>query len=124
MATELNDIEKAGRASASIERSSRDNARAHVVDDLTEMTLNMGPQHPSTHGVLRVVLKLDGETVVDLDCDIGYLHRGVEKICENRTYTMITPYWDRTDYVAAMGGTLSYVLAVEKLMQVEYRNVR
>ena len=52
--------------------------------DSPEMVLNMGPQHPSTHGVLRVVLKLDGETVIDLDCDIGYLHRGMEKICENR----------------------------------------
>lgn len=90
-----------------------------LMGDLAEMTLNMGPQHPSTHGVLRVILKLDGETVTDLDCDIGYLHRGVEKICENRTYSMITPYWDRTDYVAAMAGTLCYVLAVEKLMQVE-----
>ena len=60
------------------------------VDDLQDvhgekMVLNMGPSHPSTHGVLRVVLKLDGEAVVDLDCDIGYLHRGVEKIAENRT---------------------------------------
>lgn len=92
---------------------------AHVVEDITEMTLNMGPQHPSTHGVLRVILKLDGETVTDLDCDIGYLHRGVEKICENRNYAMITPYWDRTDYVAAISGTLCYVQTVEKLMQVE-----
>src|SRR5437773_5990965 len=92
---------------------------ASVMEDLNEMTLNMGPQHPSTHGVLRVILKLDGETVTDLDCDIGYLHRGVEKICENRNYPMITPYWDRTDYVAAMAGTLCYVLTVEKLMQVE-----
>src|SRR2546423_8511809 len=82
---------------------------AHLMEDFTEMTLNMGPQHPSTHGVLRVILKLDGETVTDLDCDIGYLHRGVEKICENRNYPMITPYWDRTDYVAAMAGTLCYV---------------
>jgi NADH-quinone oxidoreductase subunit D len=90
-----------------------------LMGDLAEMTLNMGPQHPSTHGVLRVILKLDGETVTDLDCDIGYLHRGVEKICENRNYSMITPYWDRTDYVAAMAGTLCYVMAVEKLMQVE-----
>ena len=56
--------------------------------DSPEMTLNMGPQHPSTHGVLRVVLKLDGETVIDLDCDIGYLHRGMEKIAENRMYAM------------------------------------
>src|SRR5258707_4048145 len=69
--------------------------------DSPEMVLNMGPQHPSTHGVLRVVLKLDGETVIDLDCDIGYLHRGMEKIAENRMYTMIAPYWDRLDYIAA-----------------------
>ena len=59
--------------------------------DSPEMVLNMGPQHPSTHGVLRVILKLDGETVIDLDCDIGYLHRGMEKIAENRMYTMIAP---------------------------------
>src|ERR1700730_9351232 len=61
--------------------------------DSPEMVLNMGPQHPSTHGVLRVILKLDGETVIDLDCDIGYLHRGMEKIAENRMYAMISPYW-------------------------------
>jgi NADH-quinone oxidoreductase subunit D len=83
------------------------------------MVLNMGPQHPSTHGVLRVILKLDGETVTDLDCDIGYLHRGVEKIAEHDTYAMITPYWDRLDYVAAVSNDLLYVEAVEKLLQVE-----
>ena len=87
--------------------------------DTEEMVLNMGPQHPSTHGVLRVLLKLDGETVVDLDCDIGYLHRGVEKIAEHDTYAMITPYWDRLDYVAAVSGDLCYVECVEKLLQVE-----
>ncbi|HET9531502.1 MAG TPA: NADH-quinone oxidoreductase subunit D [Blastocatellia bacterium] len=87
--------------------------------DAEEMVLNMGPQHPSTHGVLRVLLKLDGETVVDLDCDIGYLHRGVEKIAENDTYQMITPYWDRLDYVAAVSGDLCYVEGVERLLQVE-----
>jgi NADH-quinone oxidoreductase subunit D len=87
--------------------------------DTEEMMLNMGPQHPSTHGVLRVLLKLDGETVVDLDCDIGYLHRGVEKIAEHDTYAMITPYWDRLDYVAAVSGDLCYVEGVEKLLQVE-----
>src|SRR4029450_13512281 len=70
--------------------------------DAEEMVLNMGPQHPSTHGVLRVILKLDGETVIGLDCDIGFLHRGVEKIGEADTYAMITPYWDRLDYVAAV----------------------
>ena len=94
------------------------NGSAHVFEH-TEMLLNMGPQHPSTHGVLRVLLKLDGETVVDLDCDIGYLHRGVEKICEHDTYPMITPYFDRLDYVAAVNGDLVYVQAVERLMGVE-----
>lgn len=98
--------------------SDASNATAHVFEQ-TEMLLNMGPQHPSTHGVLRVLLKLDGETVVDLDCDIGYLHRGVEKICEHDTYPMITPYFDRLDYVAAVNGDLVYVEAVERLMGVE-----
>jgi len=84
-----------------------------------EMVLNMGPQHPSTHGVLRVILKLDGETVIDLDCDIGYLHRGVEKICENRTYVHIEPYFDRLDYVAAVSNDLCYVETVEKIAGIE-----
>lgn len=87
--------------------------------DAEEMVLNMGPQHPSTHGVLRVILKLDGETVVGLDCDIGFLHRGVEKIGEADTYAMITPYWDRLDYVAAVSNDLCYVEGVEKMLQVE-----
>src|SRR6266542_3456439 len=87
-----------------------------TVLDNPEMTLNMGPQHPSTHGVLRVILKLDGETVIDLDCDIGYLHRGMEKIAENRMYTMIAPYWDRLDYVAAVSNGLVWVETVEQIM--------
>lgn len=87
--------------------------------DAEEMVLNMGPQHPSTHGVLRVILKLDGETVTDLDCDVGFLHRGVEKIGEHDTYAMITPYWDRLDYVAAVSNDLCYVEGVEKMLQVE-----
>jgi len=87
--------------------------------DAEEMVLNMGPQHPSPHGVLRVILKLDGETVVGLDCDIGFLHRGVEKIGEADTYAMITPYWDRLDYVAAVSNDLCYVEGVEKMLQVE-----
>src|SRR5437899_8668334 len=62
----------------------------------------MGPQHPSTHGVLRVKLKLDGERVIGSECVIGYLHRGVEKIAENRTYQQFAPYVDRMDYVAAV----------------------
>jgi len=80
-----------------------------------EMVLNMGPQHPSTHGVLRVVVTLDGETIVASDPLIGYLHRGVEKIGENRRYSQFTPWTDRTDYVAAPLNNLGYILAVEKL---------
>ena len=84
--------------------------------DSPEMVLNMGPQHPSTHGVLRVVLRLDGEAVIDLDCDIGYLHRGMEKIAENRMYTQIAPYWDRLDYIAAVSNGLVWVETVEQMM--------
>ncbi|MBM3812965.1 MAG: NADH-quinone oxidoreductase subunit D [Acidimicrobiia bacterium] len=87
--------------------------------DSTELVLNMGPQHPSTHGVLRVILKLDGEKVIGTECVIGYLHRGVEKIAENRTYTMFAPYVDRMDYIAAISNGLGYCLAVEKLLKVE-----
>ena len=83
------------------------------------MVLNMGPQHPSTHGVLRVILKLDGEKVLGTECVIGYLHRGVEKIGENRTYTMFNPYVDRMDYVAAVSNGLGYCETVEKLLNVE-----
>jgi NADH-quinone oxidoreductase subunit D len=79
----------------------------------------MGPQHPSTHGVLRVILKLDGEKVLGTSCVIGYLHRGVEKIAENRTYAQFNPYVDRMDYVAAVSNGLGYCLAVEKLLNVE-----
>ncbi len=87
--------------------------------DANELVLNMGPQHPSTHGVLRVILKLDGEKVLNAECVIGYLHRGVEKIAENRTYAMFNPYVDRMDYVAAVSNGLGYCLAVEKLLGVE-----
>jgi NADH-quinone oxidoreductase subunit D len=79
----------------------------------------MGPQHPSTHGVLRVKLKLDGERVVDSECIIGYLHRGVEKIAEHRSYQQFAPYVDRMDYVAAVSNGLGYCEAVEKLLGAE-----
>ena len=91
----------------------------HTFLDTNELVLNMGPQHPSTHGVLRVILKLDGEKVLGTECVIGYLHRGVEKIAENRTYAMFNPYVDRMDYVAAVSNGLGYCEAVEKLMAVE-----
>jgi len=87
--------------------------------DASELIINMGPQHPATHGVLRVILKLDGEKVMGLECVIGYLHRGVEKIAENRTYAMFNPYVDRMDYVAAVSNGLGYCEAVEKLLNVE-----
>jgi NADH-quinone oxidoreductase subunit D len=84
-----------------------------------EIILNMGPQHPSTHGVLRVKLRLDGEKVISSECVIGYLHRGVEKIAEFRTYQQFAPYVDRMDYIAAVSNGLGYCEAVEKLMGVE-----
>ncbi len=83
------------------------------------MTLNMGPQHPSTHGVLRLVLELDGEVIVKVTPHIGFLHRGVEKLAEHRTYHQILPLTDRLDYLAPMSNNLGYILAVEKLMAVE-----
>src|SRR6201982_816476 len=89
--------------------------------DANELVINMGPQHPATHGVLRVILRLDGEKVMGLECVIGYLHRGVEKIAEHRTYTMFNPYVDRMDYVAAVSNGLGYCEAVEKLLNIEAR---
>ena len=83
------------------------------------MILNMGPQHPATHGVLRVIVELDGETVVAAYPDIGYLHSGFEKQGETIRYKDFTPYTDRTDYVSSMSNNLGYALAVEKLMGVE-----
>lgn len=83
------------------------------------MTLNMGPQHPSTHGVLRLVLELDGEVIQKITPHIGFLHRGVEKLSEHRTYHQTIPLTDRLDYLAPMSNNLGYVLAVEKLLGIE-----
>ncbi len=82
------------------------------------MTINMGPQHPSTHGVLRLVLELDGEIVRKATPHIGFLHRGIEKLSEHRTYHQILPLTDRLDYLAPMHNNLGYVLAVEKLLGI------
>ena len=82
------------------------------------MTINMGPQHPSTHGVLQLILELDGETVVKATPHIGFLHRGVEKLSEHRTYHQTIPLTDRLDYLAPMSNNLGYVLAVEKLLGI------
>ncbi len=84
-----------------------------------EMILNMGPQHPSTHGVLRLEVKLEGELVIDVTPHIGYLHRCFEKHCENLSYPQIIPYTDRLDYLASMYNNFGYVIAVEKLLGLE-----
>ena len=104
-----------------------------TVDDLKEMRglvsdraisgetvlLNMGPQHPSTHGVLRLLLEIDGENVVSCIPDVGFLHTGIEKTAEDKTYMKVIPLTDRMDYLAPMSNNLGYVLAVEKLMDVD-----
>jgi len=82
------------------------------------MTVNMGPQHPSTHGVLQLILELDGETVLKATPHIGFLHRGTEKLSENRTYHQVIPLTDRLDYLAPMHNNLGYVLAAEKLFGI------
>jgi NADH-quinone oxidoreductase subunit D len=83
------------------------------------MVLNMGPQHPSTHGVLRVLLELDGETVVRAVPDLGYLHTGIEKSCEDKTYSQAITLTDRMDYLNPLGNNLVYCMAVEKLLGLE-----
>src|SRR6202522_2879356 len=83
------------------------------------MVLNMGPQHPSTHGVLRLVLEIDGEIVVRLYPEIGYLHTGIEKTCEAKFYQQVVPLTDRIDYLSPMANNLCYCLAVEKLLALE-----
>ena len=84
-----------------------------------KMVLNMGPSHPSTHGVLRILLEMDGEIITKAMPDIGYLHRGDEKIAENMTYTQFIPYTDRLDYLAPLASNVAYALAVEKLMGID-----
>jgi NADH-quinone oxidoreductase subunit D len=97
---------------------------ASVTDKLTDvegekMVLNMGPSHPATHGVLRLKLEMDGELITKAEPDVGYLHRGDEKIAENMTYNQFIPYTDRLDYLAPLANNVHYVLAVEKLLGVE-----
>src|SRR5579859_6401641 len=84
-----------------------------------KMVLNMGPSHPATHGVLRIVLELDGEIITKAAPDVGYLHRGDEKIAENMTYTQFIPYTDRLDYLAPLANNVAYALAVEKLHGID-----
>jgi NADH-quinone oxidoreductase subunit D len=95
--------------------------RELVLDDLPKdyMEVNFGPHHPSTHGVFRFIAKIDGERIISIDPVIGYLHRGIEKIAENRTYNQFKPLVDRLDYTGALNNELCYCLAVEKLMEIE-----
>ena len=86
---------------------------------LKNFEMNFGPQHPAAHGVLRLILELDGETVVRADPHIGLLHRATEKLAEHRTYTQVLPYLDRLDYVSMMAQEHAYSLAIEKLLNVE-----
>ena len=88
-------------------------------DQDSTLVLNMGPQHPSTHGVLRLVLEIDGETVVRLRPEIGYLHTGIEKTCEAKFYQQVVPLTDRIDYLCPLTNNLAYCLAVEKLLGLE-----
>jgi len=84
-----------------------------------ELTVSMGPQHPATHGVLRLVLDLDGETVVKCTPYVGYLHRGIRKLAENKTYLQFIPLTDRLDYISSMANNIGYCIAVEKLFGIE-----
>ena len=83
------------------------------------LTLNFGPQHPAAHGVLRLVLEMDGEVVHRADPHIGLLHRGTEKLIEHKTYLQAVPYFDRLDYVSPMSQEHAYALAVEKLLAID-----
>ena len=83
------------------------------------MNLNFGPQHPAAHGVLRLILELDGEVIERADPHIGLLHRGTEKLIENKTYAQAVPYFDRLDYVAPMNQEHAFALAIEKLLEIK-----
>jgi len=118
---EIQSADAAGRAQEAVKSwGDRTAASDDAADLQTEkMVLNMGPSHPATHGVLRIVLELDGEIITKASPDIGYLHRGDEKIAENMTYTQFIPYTDRLDYLAPLANNVAYVLAVEKLMGID-----
>ncbi len=111
MATTLEQPDTLARTIQSIED-------ANLADELVgeKLTINMGPSHPSTHGVLRIILDLDGEIITKATPDVGYLHRGDEKIAENMQFNQFVPYTDRLDYLAPLANNVAYALAVEKLM--------
>ena len=90
-----------------------------IYSDESTYTINFGPQHPAAHGVLRLILELDGEIIKRADPHIGLLHRGTEKLIEYKTYLQALPYFDRLDYVSMMTNEQAYSLAVEKLLNIE-----
>jgi NADH-quinone oxidoreductase subunit D len=99
-----------------------DAKEGHISDD-PQLTINFGPQHPAAHGVLRLVLDLDGEIVTRVDPHIGLLHRGTEKLIEHKTYLQAIPYFDRLDYVAPMNQEHAFCLAIEKLLGLEVPSI-
>ena len=90
-----------------------------IVAEIKNYTMNFGPQHPAAHGVLRLVLEMDGEVIQRVDPHIGLLHRATEKLAENRTYLQSVPYMDRLDYVSMMMNEHAYVMTIEKLLQLK-----
>ena len=90
-----------------------------IFHDGETVTINMGPSHPSTHGVLRLILNVDGEVVQGCQAHLGYLHRGFEKIAENKTWQQFVTWTDRMDYLAPISNNVGYILAVEKLLDLE-----
>jgi len=92
--------------------------KKQVVNKIKNFTINFGPQHPAAHGVLRLILELNGETVKKADPHIGLLHRGTEKLIENKTFVQSLPYFNRLDYVSMMSQEHTYVLALEKLLNI------
>jgi NADH dehydrogenase (ubiquinone) Fe-S protein 2 len=95
------------------------NENKKIINKIKHFNLNFGPQHPAAHGVLRLVLELDGEVVIKADPHIGLLHRGTEKLIEYRNYIQALPYFDRLDYVSMMAQEHAYSLAIESLLNVE-----
>ncbi|MCK4556397.1 MAG: NADH-quinone oxidoreductase subunit D, partial [Candidatus Aminicenantes bacterium] len=83
------------------------------------LMLNMGPSHPAMHGTIRIMLELDGEKILNSEVEVGYLHRGFEKTCENKTYFNLLPYTDRMNYVSPLINNLGYVMAMEKMLGIE-----
>jgi NADH-quinone oxidoreductase subunit D len=115
MAQSVTELE--ARDTAAREAAAREAYEAHTDDMIGEkMVLNVGPSHPATHGVLRLVLELDGEILTRAEPDVGFLHRGDEKIAENMHYNQFVPYTDRLDYIAPLSNNVAYACAVEKLM--------